>query len=279
MAAGLGHAAAPAHLRDPEAAGAGRQPADHGAHPRAARRRRARRGGRQPALVPGDDPRPLRRRLRARDRAHLQLRGAAARHRRRGSQRARVLRLRAVRGHGRPTRSPTSTCRRCARTHDAHDWIATLAVKRVTDTSEYGVVVTGSDGRVQGFQEKPDPAEALSDLANCMIYVLEPEIFDHFPDEEEVDFALDVFPALLDARRPVRRPRHRRLLERRRLAARVPAGQLRRAHRARSTSSPPASWSTRRADGRARRRVELDGPVLLGDGAESATARGSTARW
>ncbi len=49
-----------------------------------------------------------------------------------------------------------------------------------------------------GFQEKPDPAEALSDLANCMIYVLEPEIFDYFPDQAEVDFALDVFPALLD---------------------------------------------------------------------------------
>ena len=60
-------------------------------------------------------------------------------------------------------------------------------------------IVTGADGRVQGFQEKPDPAEALSDLANCMIYVLEPEIFDHFPDKDEVDFALDVFPALLDA--------------------------------------------------------------------------------
>ena len=64
--------------------------------------------------------------------------------------------------------------------------------------SEYGVVVTGADGRVQGFQEKPDPGEALSDLANCMIYVLEPEIFDYFPDREEVDFALDVFPALLE---------------------------------------------------------------------------------
>ena len=84
-----------------------------------------------------------------------------------------------------------------ARTHREHDWIATLATKRVTNVSEYGVVVTGADGRVQGFQEKPDPGEALSDLANCMIYVLEPEIFDYFPDRDEVDFALDVFPALL----------------------------------------------------------------------------------
>jgi mannose-1-phosphate guanylyltransferase len=83
-------------------------------------------------------------------------------------------------------------------THRGNDWIATLATKRVVNTSEFGVVVTGADERVQGFQEKPDPAEALSDLANCMIYVLEPEIFDHFPDAEEVDFALDVFPALLE---------------------------------------------------------------------------------
>jgi mannose-1-phosphate guanylyltransferase len=82
--------------------------------------------------------------------------------------------------------------------HDANDGIATLAVKRVADVSAFGVVLTGSDGRIQGFQEKPDPAEALSDLANCMIYVLSPEIFDYFPDQPVVDFALDVFPALLD---------------------------------------------------------------------------------
>jgi mannose-1-phosphate guanylyltransferase/mannose-1-phosphate guanylyltransferase/phosphomannomutase len=85
-----------------------------------------------------------------------------------------------------------------AEAHRANDGIATLAVKRVPNVSEFGVVVTGADGRVQGFQEKPDPAEALSDLANCMIYVLEPEAFDYFPDQPAVDFALDVFPALLE---------------------------------------------------------------------------------
>ena len=86
-----------------------------------------------------------------------------------------------------------------AEAHAANDGIATLAVKRVANTREYGVIVTGSDGRVQGFQEKPDPAEALSDQANCMIYALSPEIFDHFPDKKAPDFALDIFPALLDA--------------------------------------------------------------------------------
>ena len=64
--------------------------------------------------------------------------------------------------------------------------------------SEFGVVITDSDGRIQGFQEKPDRAEALSDLASCMIYVLEREIFDYFPDEPVVDFALEVFPSLLE---------------------------------------------------------------------------------
>lgn len=88
--------------------------------------------------------------------------------------------------------------RALADAHAANDGLATLAVKRVTDTREYGVIVTGADGRIQGFQEKPDPAEALSDLANCMIYALSPEIFDYFPDQQVVDFALDVFPALLE---------------------------------------------------------------------------------
>ena len=92
--------------------------------------------------------------------------------------------------------------RALAHAHAQHDGLATLAVKRVADTREYGVVVTGSDGRIQGFQEKPDPAEALSDLANCMIYVLSPEVFDHFPDLAAPDFALDVFPALLSSDAP-----------------------------------------------------------------------------
>jgi mannose-1-phosphate guanylyltransferase len=82
--------------------------------------------------------------------------------------------------------------------HESHDGMATLSVKRVADTSQIGVVLTGSDRRVQGFQEKPDPAEALSDLGNCGIYVFRPEIFDHFPSEPFVDWAMDVFPALLE---------------------------------------------------------------------------------
>ena len=65
--------------------------------------------------------------------------------------------------------------------HESHDGIATLATKRVTDTSQFGVAITDSDGRIGGFQEKPQPSEALSDLANCGIYMFRREIFDFFP--------------------------------------------------------------------------------------------------
>lgn len=82
--------------------------------------------------------------------------------------------------------------------HRSCGGIATLAVKRVTDTSEYGVVIHDSEGRIAGFQEKPQPAEALSDLGNCGIYIFEPEIFDYFPDTHTVDWANDVFPTLLE---------------------------------------------------------------------------------
>ena len=95
--------------------------------------------------------------------------------------------------------------------HEAHGGIGTLATKQVVDTTEFGVVITGEDGRIQGFQEKPDPAEALSNLANCGIYMFRREIFDHFPgpghtspagDADQppgfVDWAMDVFPALLE---------------------------------------------------------------------------------
>ncbi len=81
--------------------------------------------------------------------------------------------------------------------HRSTGGIATLTVKKVPDTREYGVVIHDEDGRIQGFQEKPDPAEALSDLGNCGIYCFSPEVFDYFPKEPFADWAQDVFPELL----------------------------------------------------------------------------------
>lgn len=95
--------------------------------------------------------------------------------------------------------------------HESHQGLVTMATKRVAETDQFGVVIAGEDGRVQGFQEKPDPAEALSDLANTCIYMFRAEVFDHFPEPgtsndagpddppEFADWAKDVFPALLEA--------------------------------------------------------------------------------
>ncbi|MBS1888437.1 MAG: NDP-sugar synthase [Actinobacteria bacterium] len=95
--------------------------------------------------------------------------------------------------------------------HESHDGIATLATKRVEDTTQFGVAITDSQGRIGGFQEKPEPSEALSDLANCGIYMFRREIFDFFPapgtskaageDDPEgfADWAMDVFPRLLES--------------------------------------------------------------------------------
>jgi mannose-1-phosphate guanylyltransferase len=88
----------------------------------------------------------------------------------------------------------TALCRR----HREAGGIGTLALKPVDDPSQLGVVILADDGRIQGFQEKPDPAEALSNLGSCGIYVFEPEIFDHFPEQPFVDWAQDVFPVLLE---------------------------------------------------------------------------------
>jgi mannose-1-phosphate guanylyltransferase len=85
-----------------------------------------------------------------------------------------------------------------AATHRESGGVATLAVKRVADTRDYGVVLHDRDGRVTGFQEKPSPDEALSDLGNCGIYVFDPKIFDYFPQRPFVDWATDVFPTLLE---------------------------------------------------------------------------------
>src|SRR6202046_335575 len=82
--------------------------------------------------------------------------------------------------------------------HRSSGGIATLAVKRAADTREFGVVLHDAEGRITGFQEKPSPEEALSDLGNCGIYIFEPRIFDYFPDRRFFDWRKAVFPTLLE---------------------------------------------------------------------------------
>ena len=76
--------------------------------------------------------------------------------------------------------------------------LATIALRRVHDTTGFGVVETDEDCRILGFQEKPNPEEAISTLANTGIYVLEPRALEYIPEDTFFDFAKDVFPKFLE---------------------------------------------------------------------------------
>jgi mannose-1-phosphate guanylyltransferase len=83
--------------------------------------------------------------------------------------------------------------------HKERGAIATLALKHVEDASQYGVAELDVEKNILGFQEKPKTGEAVSNLANTGIYVLEPEVLDYVPNDTVFDFAEDVFPGLLES--------------------------------------------------------------------------------
>jgi mannose-1-phosphate guanylyltransferase len=82
--------------------------------------------------------------------------------------------------------------------HKEKGALATIALHRVYDTSEFGVVEVDGESNILGFQEKPDPNEAISTLANAGVYVLEPAVLEYIPKNTFFDFARDVFPRLLE---------------------------------------------------------------------------------
>jgi len=81
--------------------------------------------------------------------------------------------------------------------HQAAGAYASIALKRVEDPLEFGIVITREDGSIERFLEKPTWGQVFSDTINTGIYVLEPEVFDDIPAGEVVDFSADVFPAAL----------------------------------------------------------------------------------
>ncbi len=85
--------------------------------------------------------------------------------------------------------------------HRERKAIATIALKEVAldQVEKYGVVQTDGNGRIERFQEKPHPGEAVSRNINTGIYVFEPEIFNHIPPSVEYDIGSQLFPALVEA--------------------------------------------------------------------------------
>jgi mannose-1-phosphate guanylyltransferase/phosphomannomutase len=83
------------------------------------------------------------------------------------------------------------------RFHKENGALVTIALKRVPNPLEFGIIIVDDDGRVQRFLEKPTWGQVFSDTANTGIYVMEPEVLDHVAAGEPVDWSGDVFPKLL----------------------------------------------------------------------------------
>jgi mannose-1-phosphate guanylyltransferase/phosphomannomutase len=73
----------------------------------------------------------------------------------------------------------------------------TIALQRVTNPLEFGVVVTDPDGRITRFLEKPSWGEVFSDTINTGIYILEPGILERMVRGRAYDFSKDIFPEML----------------------------------------------------------------------------------
>lgn len=87
--------------------------------------------------------------------------------------------------------------------HEERRALATIGLVRVDDPLEFGIVITQEDGTIERFLEKPTWGQVFSDTINTGIFVLEPEIFDFIEEGRAVDFSSEVFPALLEAGKPL----------------------------------------------------------------------------
>ena len=87
--------------------------------------------------------------------------------------------------------------------HQKHKSKATLVLTRVNNPIEFGVVITDEEQRIKRFLEKPSTSEVFSDTVNTGTYILEPEILDYLPSNQECDFSKELFPLLLDKNEPI----------------------------------------------------------------------------
>ena len=88
--------------------------------------------------------------------------------------------------------------------HKAKQSALTIVLNRTNKPTDYGVVITDNNGRIEKFLEKPSWSEIYSDRVNTGMYVIEPSHITKFiPNEETFDFSLDLFPILQKKKIPM----------------------------------------------------------------------------
>ena len=78
-----------------------------------------------------------------------------------------------------------------------------IGLTSVENPLQFGVVIANEDDVIEKFLEKPSWGEVFSDTINTGIYIIEPEILDYIPKNENFDFAKDLFPSLMQKEIPL----------------------------------------------------------------------------
>jgi len=73
----------------------------------------------------------------------------------------------------------------------------TLALTRVKNPTEYGLIFSDKDMRIKQFLEKPSYDEAVVDTVNAGVYIVSSNIFKDIPKNKAYSFERDLFPNLL----------------------------------------------------------------------------------
>ena len=87
--------------------------------------------------------------------------------------------------------------------HKASGAKVTVVATHETDPREYGVIKVGKENRVTGFVEKPSWNQAVSNLTNTGVYIINPECLELIPKGKPYDFAADLFRLLLERDMPI----------------------------------------------------------------------------
>ncbi len=132
--------------------------------------------------------------------------------------------------------------------HKDNNALVTVALARVPDPLEFGIVIVDDDGKIQRFLEKPTWGQVFSDTVNTGIYVMEPEVLDHVPAGQVVDWSGRRVPQAAGERSAAVRLDRRRLLGGCRLARELPQGTGRRTDRQGQRAPRRIRGVTRRLD-------------------------------
>jgi len=82
--------------------------------------------------------------------------------------------------------------------HEKKKAKATLVLTHAKNPLQFGVVITNSDGKITRFLEKPSWGEVFSDTINTGIYIIEPDVLQLVPYQQDYDFSKNLFPLLLE---------------------------------------------------------------------------------